>query len=210
MARPAVASLIVTCFPLLFASPGAAQASANDAPGIGTWSLDLRIGYAAPTGDLGDVSDEGILGGLGIAYRVGDRLALRSDVTMENLERGGQPRVLGGVRGPETDVWNIVAGMDLELTEASHTPWSVSTYLLGGISYFDVSGSLDGGASVPAQTDWKPTTAVALVVGYAFHPRVEVFARSVIFAMLGDRTSDGEFLGKEVTVETAIGSRLSF
>ena len=69
-------------------------------------------------------------------------------------------------RGPETDVWNIVAGVDLELTDAAHTPWSVSTVWLGGASYFDVSGSLDGGASVPAQTDWKPTIALALVVGY--------------------------------------------
>ena len=173
------------------------------------WSLDLRLGYANATGDLGDLSDEGFLGGVGLSRSVTSRLALRADLSLQRLRRAGRPRDLGGIVGPRTEVWHFLGATEVELTGASAEPWNVWAIVGAGASFLDVSGTLDGGSAVPDQTEWKPTVGLALAVGYGLARRLALFGRSEVFLMLGDRTSPGEFLGKEAVMGTSLGLRFS-
>lgn len=191
------------------ATPLLAQESAPP-PSSTRWSLDFRMGYANATGDLGDLSDEGIFGGVGISYRVSPRVGIRSDVSLQRLRRAGRPRDLGGILGPRTDLWHLLGAGELELTDEDATPWSVWAMLGAGASILDVSGTLDDGASIPEDTEWKPTLALALKVGYGLSQNVEAFGRSEVLLMLGDRTAPDEYLGKEAVMGTSLGLRFSF
>lgn len=204
-----VAATLAGTVLLGLATPTAAQERDRNTSGAGPFSVGVRAGYANASGDLGDVSDEGFLVGAGIAYRVLGRLSLNSELAVERLRRGGRPPLLGGVHGPRTDIWHILMGAELELTEEDAAPWSVWVMLTGGASYFDVSGSLDGGASIPPQADWKPTLAGGLVLGYDITRRLGVVGRSTLYNMFGDRDKEGQFLGNERTIGISIGLRFS-
>lgn len=173
----------------------------------GSIFVDLAFGYATASGDLGDVSDEGFVAGAGISYPVSRRLSLRSEFALASLRRGGRPQTLGGVRGAQTDIWHMLVGGELELTDEAATPWNVWATLTGGASYFDVSGSPDGGAAVPTQTDWKPTLAGGLSLGYELAGGVGLVGRAALYSMFGDREREGEFLGNERTLELSFGVR---
>lgn len=195
---------------LTITAPAGAQESDPGRSRSGDWSLDFRMGYANATGDLGDLSDEGFLGGLGLSYGISPRVALRSDVSVQRLRRAGRPRTLGGILGPRTILWHLLGAAEVELTGPDATPWSVWTVLGAGASFLDVTGTLDGGASVPSQQEWKPTLGLAAKVGYALTRSVEVVGQSEVFLMLGDRTAPEEYLGKEAVIGTSLGLRLSF
>lgn len=173
-----------------------------------TWELGLRAGFASPKGDLGDLGDDGVFVGAGLGYGVGPRVALRVEVGFENLERGGRPRTLGGVRGPRIDVWHLLAGPELILTEPTATPWSVALTVEAGASYLDVTASLGESGGVPAQTGWKTTGYAGLVVGYELTRSLMVFARSGGYVMLGDARDPDDFLGKEASLENTLGLRV--
>lgn len=193
----------------LVAAPVGAQEQA--APSSSTrWSVHFRMGYANATGDLGDLSDEGLFGGVGIFHRVSPRVGLGSDVSLQRLRRSGRPRDLGGILGPRTDLWHLLGASEIELTSQSATPWSIWAILGAGASILDVSGTLDDGASIPADREWKPTLALAMKVGYGLSRNVDAFGRSEILLMLGDRTAPDEFLGKEAVMGTSLGLRFSF
>lgn len=190
-------------------APSLGAQSPGGEPPPTRWSVDLRIGYANATGDLGDLSDEGFHGAVGVSYRVTPRLALRSDVGSSRLRRAGRPRELGGIVGPKTLIWHFLGGVELELTGDDATPWNVWTGLGAGASTLDVSGTLDGGMAVPEMNEWKPTVGLSLMLGYRFAGSLNLFARSEALLLLGDRTSPDEFLGKEAVMASSVGLRLS-
>lgn len=207
--RLPIAAVVAGLLLFVLGSPTAAQSSDPRDPGHGPLSLDLRGGYATASGDLGDVSDEGVVVGGGISYRVVGRLALHSELTVEKLRRGGRPHLLGGIRGPRTTIWHLLLGGELELSDERATPWSVWAMLAGGASYFDVTGPPDAGVSISSQTDWKPTLAGAVSLGYSFTRTVGVVGRSALYSMFGDRGKEGEFLGNERSIEISLGFRFS-
>ena len=74
----------------------------------------------------------------------------------------------------------------------------------------DVPGSVSiRGSAVPDTEEWKPTVAVSLAVGYSLTSALEILARSEAYLMLGDRTSPGEYLGKEAVMAMSLGLRFS-
>lgn len=75
------------------------------------WSIEGSAGYAIPTGTLSDVADGGVKVGIGGAYFLNPRLALRADGSVNLL------KAKDSTSGPEVDVWHISGGLEYHITD---------------------------------------------------------------------------------------------
>ena len=112
---------------LILSLPGRAAAQQRD------WSLDVRIGFSSPTGDLGDLHDEGFFAGVGIGRRLSPRWAVRLEGGFESLERGGRPDRLGGTKGPLADLWHGTALLTFEVSAQDPLVFIAVTALLAAV-----------------------------------------------------------------------------
>ncbi len=193
------ARLLLPLLSLLLLLPLHARAQAP--AGVTT---DLRIGLASPKGDLGDLHDEGFFAGAGVGYRILPRLELRLEGGFENLERGGRPNILGGVKGPEADLWHVTALAAVELTEPGVTPWEVDVGVGGGATVFVV----ERGETIEAQRGTWPTVQGAFLVGFHTGGAVTLFLRIDGYLMLEDTAAPAGYLSKELSLINAAGIRL--
>lgn len=181
------------------------------------WAVDLRVGAASPKGDLGDVNDDGLLAGLAVSHWVHPQLALRVEGTFENLERGGRPDLLGGARGPQTDLWHYTVGVEALFTHPMRTDWRLGVDLGLGGTYLDVDpGLVPPGVEVSPEVrdgfDGHELTARgAVVAGYRVVHGLTLYGQAGTFALFGDADDpSGSFLGKEVVFTHEAGLRIGF
>ena len=120
-------------------------------------ALAARGGVAIPVGDLDEVGETGGGFGVGLAWRVADRIALRLDGDLEILSED----LVGSTVMPRTFLWHYHAGLELDVTDPETASWLVrvrggaggTTYdtqrfYLDGDDFFDVYPSVSGGLSL--------------------------------------------------------------
>lgn len=184
--------------------------------GVDGWSVEAFAGAASPKGDLGDVNDDGVLAGVAFSRWLQPQLAVRLEGVFENLERGGRPAFLGGTRGPKTDLWHYIVGVEALFTHPGRTDWRVGMNLGIGGTYLDVGSAptVDGVAANPEVTGFSGhefTGRAGLLAGYEVASAVTFFVRGGGFLMFGDaHDPTGSFLGKEAVLTHEIGVRVSF
>lgn len=155
--------------------PGGAAAQAVDQP----WVLEGRGGISVPAGELADVFDVGPSFGVGVGYRVHERVTLRVDGDVGIL---GGADLATGAEAPDTRLWHYNGGVEFEITRPDRSPWSVSANLGAGattISGDDFAGPLTNPVTGETVTDFSETYFTAnggLRVGYALTPSLDVFA----------------------------------
>lgn len=184
--------------------PGGA-AGQEDAP---RWVLEARVGAVSPKGDLGDVADDGQMVALAAGYRLTPRLTLRAEGTLQNLERGGRPELLGGGVGPDVEIRHYMAVGTLALTDPTASRWEVLVH--GGLGGARVEG--DATPRFEAASRDEPAGLAAVDVGYAPARSLAVFFRADGHLILGDSPAPGAppYLGKETLLTHTAGLRVRF
>jgi len=207
--RPAafLPALLVALLLAALGLPSAARAQSD------RFQVDVMAGVGSPRGDLAKVNVDGVMGSLGLGYRITPRLTLRLDGAVDALQRGGSPLgsgtpvPLGGVLGPRTDLWHYMAGVAAELTTPDAGPWEVSALGQVGGTYVDEKGSP---AVAPFQGH-EATLYGGFMVGYDVIPALTIVARAGSYLLIG-KASDpqGSFEGKEFILTDQFGLRLNF
>lgn len=160
---------------LLLGLPGGAAAQAVDRP----WVLEGRGGISVPAGELADVFDVGPSFGVGVGYRVHERVTLRVDGDV-GLLNGAD--LATGAEAPDTRLWHYNGGVEFEITEPNRSPWSLTANLGAGattISGDDFAAPLTNPVTGETVDDFSETYFTAnggLRVGYAVSPSLDVFA----------------------------------
>lgn len=177
----------------------------------GQISLDGWFGLTSPKGDLGDVNDSGWATGIGGAYRVLDRVALRLDGTLERTVQGepceNGTSIFKNLCGPNAYLWHVTGSVAVELTEpGSFGEIALSTG--GGWSRMEVNAFRE----FPEFRDSGLTWTAAIFAGVEPTDWLTAFARLQGFVMLKDEggVTEGDPLGREATLVNALGLRVSF
>jgi hypothetical protein len=121
-------------------SPGSAQVgTAVDV--ARNLSVEGRAGMGIPAGDLANVEDPGFTAGLGVSYRVANRLRIRADGDLETL-LGALPTGASATYD-DLKLWHYGAGLELELLQPIIVPWRISAGVGAGATTwkFDQSSS---------------------------------------------------------------------
>lgn len=121
---------------LLAAGAGRAEAQQTPRP----WSFDARAGLGIPTGSLADLGDVGPAFGVGVAYEVRPRVAVRVDGDL-SLYGGADFEAVDAKqdRGPDVSLWHLTASAEVELTDpARGLPWRITAIGGLGATVFDV------------------------------------------------------------------------
>lgn len=108
-----------------------AEAQVRDGPRVSAPDLEVSVwgGPAFPVGDLAKVTETGVAVGMGIAYPLGSRVRLRTDV--EFFSRPGAE--VAGDRPVDVYERFITLGGDVELASRS-SPWGLGAQLGAGVS----------------------------------------------------------------------------
>ncbi|MFW6088879.1 MAG: outer membrane beta-barrel protein [Gemmatimonadota bacterium] len=154
------------------------------------FSIEPRAGIAIPAGDLSDVADAGPGLGLGLAYTLTDRLAVRLDGDVDILS--GLDATATNPEGPDVTIWHYGAGLQYALLDPASSRWAVDVNLGIGASTFDVD-EFSVGASTIDVTETYFTANGGLQVGYDVTPGVNVFGRGQAFLMFTDEDDTAVF-----------------
>ena len=93
------------------------------------WAFDARAGIAVPAGDLSDLLGTGPAFGVGVAYSLSPRVALRLD---------GELEILGKDEGgDEARLWHYTAGLGVELTNPDARTISIAAIVAAGGTSFN-------------------------------------------------------------------------
>lgn len=172
---------------LLLASTSPADAQQVDGQ---RFSIEPRVGIAIPAGDLSDVADVGPGVGIGFAYRLSNRLAVRIDGDVDILS--GLDSSGTGPEGPDATIYHYGAGLQYALLDPATNRWAIDVNLGAGASTFDVDDFSAGGDPV----DFSETYFTAnggVQVGYDVTPTVNVFGRGQAFLMFTDEDDTAVF-----------------
>lgn len=190
------------------ADGGAGVAGGDPGP---PFSVSARMGFSAPRGDLGDLTDDGYVLGLALGRRVAPRVTLLLEGSLEDLLRGGRlgPGFgLGGWLGPNMELWRVMGLASVELTDPAASRWEVAVQAGAGATVVSADGFTDGDAF----TATEPTLMAGLLTGFDVTPRFTLFARgggSIWFDGTGPGGGEN-YLGKEVTLTQSLGLRVRF
>lgn len=219
--RPAEARLPAFLLALLalpsLPAPAAGQAAGGGAGGDADgadppppFSVAVRAGFSSPKGDLGDLGDDAYVLALALGRRVSPRVTLLVEGSVEDLERGGRLEPgpsLGGVLGPNIEVWRVMGLASVELTDPLTSRWEVSVQAGAGATIV----AADAFAAGDAFTTAEPTLAAGLLTGYDLGRRVTFFARGGGSIWFDGTDPAGEnYLAKEVTFTHTLGVRVRF
>lgn len=148
-------------------------------------SLDPRLGFVVPVGELESVADVGVAGGLGAGIRIHPRVGLRVDLVVENLAGVELPGGSSGSAGPgsplhlgDVRVWRYTAGVEGDVIVPGLVPLTVVV----GAGAGGASLRTDGEVSVPeefaalADPSTFATARAGVRVGWDFSRRWNAFA----------------------------------
>lgn len=182
------------------AGPEAARAQEEIGPG---WSADARAGVALPAGELAGVAEPGPTLGVGAAYWLGSRVALRGDVSLD-LYNEAEPFGPFEQEGPDLRAWHTTAGVIVRFTEEDDP--RLTTDLGAGLG----AVSFDGDRFlVPATDRTEPTSFeqtyltpyASARVGYELSDRARLHAEFRATLILADEEDTRVF-------EAATGGRV--
>ncbi|HKK07703.1 MAG TPA: hypothetical protein VKA44_02340 [Gemmatimonadota bacterium] len=166
---------------LVLALPGAVRAQVGTAMTVArNISVEGRAGYAVPGSHLSDIEDGGFTAGLGVSYRIANRIRLRADGDLETLLGKVQPSGLASF--PDLKLWHYGAGVDVELLQPILIPWRITAGLEAGATTFDFDQA--------SSTKTYLTTSGFARVGYSPVPLVDLFVQARAYLMF---TSPDDF-----------------
>lgn len=151
-------------------------------------SVEGRAGYAVPGGKLADVEDGGFTAGLGVSYRIADRIRVRADGDLETLLGKVQPSLLTSYS--DLKLWHYGAGVDVELLRPILIPWRITAGVGAGATTFDFDQA--------TSTSTYLTTSGFARVGYSPLPLVDLFVQArayLMFTSPEDFTAMGADIG---------------
>lgn len=168
------AFVALVCVGVVTATNARAQMADERSP----WTVNAQGGLAIPTGDLADLPIEstGVGVGLGLAYRVSPRFAIRADAGAE---------FYGGsfAEAPSIRFFRYDAGLEAEVTPPG-SPLDVVVNVGGGFTKWDT----ERGVPTPSATftETYPTVNGGLRVGYDVVAGVNLFARGQWYMQFTD------------------------
>ncbi|MDP2481560.1 MAG: outer membrane beta-barrel protein [Candidatus Palauibacterales bacterium] len=199
-----------------------AMARAQDA----RWSIDPRGGLTLPIGNLKNIEKPGFAAGIGIAYWVMPRVAVRADVAADVMSSKDQTHAGILVNDvPDVSLYSYTGGVEFRLTPPDQERWDVTVNVGAGATTLDTnSATAFETASGGLQTDFTKTyfSGVGLVkFGYKASDMVDLYlsggARLVktkkadtgVFSAFSSNLPSAGF-GSVVTFPIQLGVRASF
>lgn len=170
-------ALAFTAFAYLgLATAPAVQAQMADQPS--SWTVNAQGGVAIPTGDIADlpIDTPGVGVGLGLAYRLTPRFAIRAD---------GGAEFYGGsfTDAPSIRFFRAGLGLDAEVTPPGRA-LDVTVNVGGGLTKWDTERAVPTPSS--AFTESYPTFNGGLRVGYDLGSGINAYARAEYYMQLTD------------------------
>ena len=166
-------------------------------------SLEARGGVAIPAGDLDEVGEPGGGFGVGLGWRLHDRLTLRADGDLEVLSEA----LAGTVVMPRTYLWHYHAGLELALTNPSSGPWSIRLRGGAGGTTYDTERFFEGGDDF---LDTYFSVSGGLSLGYAMWETVEVGVLGQAFVTFAEKERTAELAERSPAVLNAFREASSF
>lgn len=146
------------------------------------WSFQGRVGLAIPLGDLADFQNTGTSFGVGAAYWLNDRFAVRGDIDIDLLS-GADANLFGQtVEFADITLYHYNAGIEYDLLPPSESLWKV--HLNAGIGATTFSSEDESDQGFSDETDL--TINGGGKVGYALSPSIRAFGGLQLFAMFTD------------------------
>ncbi len=213
-----------------FASVVAVSVSMAVSPLLGQqrFEVDARAGVAVPAGELADFGRPGPSYGLGVSYRLSDRLALRAEGAFDDFRTRTffastpeQAAFLGLAPGPRVGVrvWHYTAGLRFSLTPpGSRLALGANTGVgLARTSTDATTGALSdplGSSLTLSESHVDPAATVGLQVAYRLDERLHVFAVGELRTVFGaSRRPEDTFVvrpfGTTAMVPATAGFRMS-
>lgn len=202
----ALAFILAGCTLSLAVVPAEAQERAPSAESSGetVLRLDARAGIAVPTADMRNYVDEGPVLGMGLAYRLDDRLSARADWTaalMRATNRRPFRRQGANVPpdGSDTDLHHVTGGLQVKLSE-SGANIEVRVHAGAGVTFLSTEETelAEGGEFTQFTLDGGLDLAVPV------SDRVRLIGRGDLY-VLPFRAGAPEHLWKEVTLPFVVG-----
>jgi Outer membrane protein beta-barrel domain len=126
-------------------------------------TLEARGGFNVPTFEVSDAVDGGPSVGVGIGVQLSPRVWLLGDADL-----GFHPgQELGGVEGPDVEVYHYIAKLGYAVVPEGQSPWSVILNAGAGAMTFDVEGGASStypAINVGAKIAYRLTPAVSLLL----------------------------------------------
>lgn len=178
--------------------------------------VDGHGGVVLPTGDLADSHDAGPTAGIGLAYQIHPRIALRADGSIDWLQTA---ELATGVNTPDLRLWHYNAGVEFDLLPERIDNWSLTTNVGAGATTFDMDElqlTNEVGSDF-SQTYFSVNGGAE--VGYNVNRNLEFFLgaqTNVMFAdeqdsaFLSDLGSEVDGFGTVVSLPIYAGASFSF
>lgn len=183
--RPPTCRLLITGGVLLLLAlplPLLAQESSSAPLTEPGWTAAFRLGPTGPRGALGELTSNGWIGGAAVERHLLGRGLLRAELAVQDLGAGGAPEVLGGVRGPEVQLYHYTAGLGVELTDPAASRWDVSLLAGAGGTHLVSEES----PALPDFSGHRPTVRMSGRVGYDFLRSVTLYLRADAYQLVDD------------------------
>ncbi len=147
------------------------------------FSLEGRGGIAVPASDLADLEDVGANVGVGLAYNLSPRLALRLDASVDLLS--GDDSQGPGPAVPDMNVYHYNLGLGYALLNPKTTNWTLDTNVGAGGSTIDLDEFTVSGVPVDFSETYFSLNG-GLKLGYNLSPSVNLFIGSQAYLMFTD------------------------
>ena len=213
---PMAASTLGTVLVALALAAAPAETDAQTAPP--PISFEARAGVAIPAGAMADLVDVGPAFGVGAAYEVKPRVAVRLDADLA-LYGGAEFDAAAAEQtvGPDVNLWHVTASAEFDLTEpTAATPWRITATGGLGATVFDAD-RFDEGVDNPrtGEDDVREfdgtylTLASGLKAAYRVAPRLEAYGSLQWFLAFSDEDETAVFTelsGTEVSPFSTLSS----
>lgn len=164
------------------------------------WSIDARGGIGVPAGDLSDLADVGPSFGLGVAYKIHPRIALRVDGDLDIYSGADFESQAAQPQAPDLNLWHYSGGVEFEITRPGASRWDVTANLGAGATTVDgdafTGGPVENPNTETTEIDFNETYFTAnggLKVGYDVHRNVNVYAGGQWFLTFADEDDTAVF-----------------
>lgn len=178
--------------------------------------VDGHGGVVLPTGDLADSHDVGPTAGIGLAYRIHPRIALRADGAIDWLQTA---ELSNGVTTPDLRLWHYNAGVEFDMLPQRIEHWSLTTNVGAGATTFDMDELQLMGETGADFSETYFSVNGGAEVGYNVNRYLEFFLgaqTNVMFAdeqdtaFLNDVGSELDGFGTVVSLPIYAGASFSF